>query len=229
MQDGASSQLGCCPVSCKPKCSLTAHPNLLALLPLVPANQAARGCQPPPARKEVSKQEHPHSLPMGILQGWSWVKKVFEELLTFTPGSPGTPCKQQEGDHKDWVVARDMMLQGGEEGSTELPVVLRVHVVQGSHWQRAAPSPPCHPRLEGKKGLSRVHPSQLHSIAPHHWGHHLQIQPRSLALVVLGGQGVPVVHGVPWAREDQLSLALLGFLLVPLLPCCPAKGIRKAR
>lgn len=62
---------GSCPAPCKHRCSHTARPNLLALLPSVPASRAAQGCQPPPARKEVSEQEHPHRLPVSILQGWS--------------------------------------------------------------------------------------------------------------------------------------------------------------
>lgn len=48
-----------------------------------------------------------------------------------------------------------------------------------------------------------------------------QIQPRSLALVVLGGQGALAALEVRWAQEGQLSPFLLGVLLVPFLLCCP--------
>lgn len=56
----------------------------------------------------------------------------------------------------------------------------------------AVPSPPCH-----------------------------QIQPRSLALAVLGDRGALAALGVQWAREGQLTPFLPGLLPVPFLPCCP--------
>lgn len=90
----------------------------------------------------------------------------------------------------------------------------------------AALSPPCHPR-QVEKGLSHICPQLQLIPPPHHRGDHLQIQPHSPALAVLGDQGVLVALGVPWAQEDQLTLFLLGLLLVLFLPCCPAKGTRK--
>lgn len=91
----------------------------------------------------------------------------------------------------------------------------------------AALSPPCHSTCR-EKGLSCVCP-QLQLIPPHHCSDHSQIQPRSLALVVLGGQGALAALGVRWAREGQLSLLLLGVLLVLFLLCCPAKGTRRGQ
>lgn len=215
-----------------PRYSYTACPNLLMLLPLVLASRAAQGCPPPPARKEVSEQEHPHRLPVGILQGWSQAPVTFKGLLTFIPGSPGTPCKQQEEGYEHGVTAADMVAdaqaspewRGGWEWKP--PVVLQVQVVQGS-WQRmAALSPPCHSRQVEKRLSHICHQFQL--IPPlHHRGDHLQIQPHSLALVVPGDRGVLVALGVPWAQEGQLTPFLLGLLLVLFLPCCPAKRTRK--
>lgn len=42
-------------------------------------------------------------------------RSTLEGFLTFTPGSPGTPCKQR-GDHEHWVMAGDMMA-GNTPGS----------------------------------------------------------------------------------------------------------------
>lgn len=95
----------------------------------------------------------------------------------------------------------------------------------------AAPSPPCRPKWEGRgeKGLSHVCPLLQFNTPAHHRGDHLQIQPRSLVLAVLGDQGALAALGVQWAQEGQLTPFLLGLQLVPFLPCCPAKGTRKKR
>lgn len=110
----------------------------------------------------------------------------------------------------------------------ELPVVLQVRVVRGSWQQTAALSPPCHPR-QGERGLSHICPLLQLIPSSHHRGDHLQIQPHSLGLVVPGDRGAPAALGVQWAREGQLTPFLPGLLLVPFLPCCPAKGTRKKR
>lgn len=60
-------------------------PNLPVLLPSVLASQAVRGCQPPPARKEVSEQEHPHKLPVGILLGCSQAPSPGRRLKRSSP------------------------------------------------------------------------------------------------------------------------------------------------
>lgn len=86
-------------------------------------------------------------------------------------------------------------------------------------------SPPYHPKCREKR-LSCVCP-WLQLIPPHQCRDHSQIQPRSLAPVVLGGRGAPAALEVRWAQEGQLSPFLLGVLLVLFLLCCPAKGTRR--
>lgn len=88
-------------------------------------------------------------------------------------------------------------------------------------------SPPCHPKCR-EKGLSCVC-AWLQLIPSHHCSDHSQIQPRSLALVVLGDQGALAALEVRWAQEGQLSPFLLGVLLVPFLLCCPAKETRSGQ
>lgn len=74
---------------------------------------------------------------------------------------------------------------------------------------------------------SAPHSGSSHPL--HHRGDHLQIQPRSLSPLVLGDRGALEALGVRWAQEGQLNPFLPVLLLVPFLPCCPAKGTRKTR
>lgn len=53
---------------------------------------------------------------------------------------------------------------------------------------------------------------------------HLRIQPRTPAPVAPVGQGGLAALGVRWARGGRLTPSLLGRLLAPCPPCCPAKG-----
>lgn len=105
----------------------------------------------------------------------------------------------------------------------------------GSGWSRGA-SGERQPRAlhvalggGGRVGWATSAPHSGSSHPLHHRGDHLQIQPRSLSLLVLGDRGALEALGVRWAQEGQLNPFLPGLLLVPFLPCCPAKGTRKTR
>lgn len=57
------------------------------------------------------KERGIRDIPTGCLQA-SYIdgaRSRLEGFLTFIPGSPGTPCKQQ-GDHEHWMMAGDMMV-----------------------------------------------------------------------------------------------------------------------
>lgn len=101
----------------------------------------------------------------------------------------------------------------------------------GSRWSRGAGSKwqprALHVTLGSRGEGAEPHLPLLQFIPlPHHSGDHLQIQPRSPALVALGDRGALAALGVQWAQEGQLTPFLLGLLLVLFLPCCPAKEIR---
>lgn len=95
---------GSCPLPCTPRCWHKAIPTSQRSY-LWSWQARLSGAADLPLQGKRCRR-HPYGLPAGILHGWS--QEGVEGVLTFIPGSPGTPCKQQ-GDREHRGMAGDTM------------------------------------------------------------------------------------------------------------------------
>lgn len=199
--------------------------------PLGQGGHPRRACQRPPGTSIGTGRDagtappwHPQTSPPAS-------RSYLRSRQTRLPGAADLPLDPRQS----WHALQDTRTRGreraapsgvgGEGRGATAPSYLRSFGPARSRGAGGERQPRAlHVGLGQEKGLSRAcpPPPTLRLSPERSW--HLQIQPRRPAPVAPVGQGGPAALGVRWAQEGQLTPSLLGRLLAPCLPCCPAKG-----